>query len=44
LLTAADRGDVSATELGQTLGLLDKTIDLDALVSALAGLVAPAAA
>jgi diguanylate cyclase (GGDEF)-like protein/PAS domain S-box-containing protein len=43
LLTATDRADVPAADLGQTLGLLDKTIDLDALVQSLAGLVAPAA-
>jgi diguanylate cyclase (GGDEF)-like protein/PAS domain S-box-containing protein len=42
LLTATDRADVPAADLGQTLGLLDKTIDLDALVHSLAGLVAPA--
>jgi DNA-binding NarL/FixJ family response regulator len=39
LLTAADRADISAAELDQTLGMLDKTIDLDALVRSLAGLV-----
>jgi hypothetical protein len=44
LLTAPDRADVPATDIGQTLGMLDKTIDLDALVRGLAGLVAPAAA
>ncbi|MGH9223455.1 MAG: EAL domain-containing protein [Acidimicrobiales bacterium] len=39
LLTAIDRDEVTAAQLDQTLGLLDKTLDLDALVSSLASLL-----
>jgi two-component system, NarL family, response regulator DesR len=43
LLTSADQADIPETELDQTLGLLDKTLDLDALVRNLSGLLRLAA-
>ncbi len=39
LLTAVDHDVVTAADLRQTLGMLDKTLDLDALVSRLGGLL-----
>ncbi|HEX6595808.1 MAG TPA: EAL domain-containing protein, partial [Acidimicrobiales bacterium] len=39
LLTSADQADIPETELRQTLGLIDKTLDLDALVRRLSGLL-----
>jgi hypothetical protein len=43
LRTSADQADIPETELDQTLGLLDKTLDLDALVRNLSGLLRLAA-
>ena len=43
LLTACDHDLVTAADLRLTLGMLDKTLDLDALVSRLAGLLHVAA-
>jgi diguanylate cyclase (GGDEF)-like protein/PAS domain S-box-containing protein len=43
LLTAVERAQVSDADVAETLGVLDKTLDLDALVERLAGLVSPAA-
>jgi CheY-like chemotaxis protein len=44
LLTAVDRHDVADADLRGTLGIIDKTLDLDALVARLSQLLRPAAA
>ncbi|MFP5317674.1 MAG: EAL domain-containing protein [Acidimicrobiia bacterium] len=43
LLTSADQADIPEIELRHTVGLLDKTLDLDALVRRLSGLLQIAA-